>query len=30
MKTGVLWNEVVTATHEREAKDVKLRAHPRR
>jgi 3-isopropylmalate dehydrogenase len=24
MKTGVLWNEVVTATHAREAKDVKL------
>jgi len=24
MKTGVLWNEVVTATHEREAKDVEL------
>ena len=24
MKTGVLWNEVVTATHAREAKDVEL------
>lgn len=24
MKTGVLWNEVVTATHQREAKDVEL------
>jgi 3-isopropylmalate dehydrogenase len=24
MKTGVLWNEVVTATHTREAKDVEL------
>src|SRR4029077_7751671 len=24
MKTGVLWNEVVSATHAREAKDVEL------
>src|SRR5262249_56077303 len=28
MKTGVLWNEVVTATHAREAKDVELQPIP--
>ena len=28
MNTGVLWNEVVTAVHAKEARDVELAAHP--